>query len=144
VLREVRWLVGVLRDRPDRVTMRDLETLAEAARSAGFAVDMTIDGNVESVPQSVAEAAYRIVQEGLTNAFRQSGSQQVQVGVAVGDVLGLSVVDDGAGVPAAEGHGIRGMRERAAAAGGEVWTGPRSDGPGWEVRAILPMRGGRR
>jgi signal transduction histidine kinase len=144
VLREVRWLVGVLRDRPDEVTLSDFAALADAARGAGFAVDLTIDGRFDSVPSAIAETAYRIVQEGLTNVFRHSGSEQVRVHVEVTDVLVLTVVDDGTGEPAAEGHGIRGMRERAAAVGGEVCAGPRADGPGWEIRATLPMRGGRR
>jgi signal transduction histidine kinase len=144
VLREVRWLVGVLRERPDEATLSDLAALADAARSAGFAVDLRIDGSFASVSSEIAEAAYRIVQEALTNAFRHSGSGRVRVNVGVNDVLVLTVVDDGRGEPGAEGHGIRGMRERAAAVGGEVSAGPRTDGPGWEVRAILPIRAGRR
>jgi signal transduction histidine kinase len=140
VLREVRWLVGVLRERPDQATLSDLAALADAARSAGFAVDLTIDGSFASVSSETAEAAYRIVQEGLTNAFRHSGSEQVRVNVWVNDVLVLTVVDDGRGEPAAEGNGIRGMRERAAAVGGEVSAGPRAHGAGWEIRATLPNR----
>jgi signal transduction histidine kinase len=144
VLREVRWLVGVLRDRPDEVNLGDLPALADAARSAGFDVRMTVDGDLGSVPQPTGEASYRIVQEALTNAFRHSGSESVWVHVDVGDVLTVMVLDEGTAGQAAEGHGIRGMRERAAAVGGELCVGPPADGPGWEVRATLPMRGSRR
>ena len=86
VLREARWLVGVLRERPDAVTERDLFGLAAAAGSAGFVVDMSIDGRFAAVPQ-IAQVTYRIVQEGLTNAFKHAGSDQVQVQVriAIGD-----------------------------------------------------------
>ena len=56
----------------------------------------------------------------------------------------MTVLDDGAGTPAADGHGIRGMRERATAVGGEVYAGPRDDAPGWQVRATLPLRKDRR
>jgi signal transduction histidine kinase len=144
VLREVRWLVGVLRDRPDSVTIGDLAVLADAGRNAGFAVQLTMDGNLAAVPPQVVETAYRIVQEGLTNAFRYSGCEQVEVHVEADDDLEVTVLDDGAGGPAADGHGIRGMRERAATVGGEICAGPRNDAPGWQVRATLPLRRERR
>jgi signal transduction histidine kinase len=101
-------------------------------------------GNLAAVPPQIVETAYRIVQEGLTNAFRYSGCEQVEVHVEAGDVLQVTVLDDGAGAPAADGHGIRGMRERAAAVAGEVYAGPRPDAPGWQVRATLPLRKPRR
>jgi signal transduction histidine kinase len=144
VLREVRWLVGVLRDRPEHRTMSDLVALADAGRNAGFAVQLTMDGNLAAVPPQIVETAYRIVQEGLTNAFRYSGCEQVEVHIEAGEVVQVTVLDDGAGAPAAAGHGIRGMRERATAVSGEVYAGPRDDGPGWQVRATLPIRRERR
>jgi signal transduction histidine kinase len=144
VLREVRWLVGVLRDRPEHRTMSDLAALADAGRTAGFAVQLRMDGDLAAVPPQIVETAYRIVQEGLTNAFRYSGCEQVEVHVEAGDVLQVTVLDDGAGAPAADGHGIRGMRERATAVAGEVYAGPRPDAPGWQVRATLPVRRERR
>jgi signal transduction histidine kinase len=144
VLREVRWLVGVLRDRPEHRTMSDLAALADAGRTAGFAVQLRMDGNLAAVPPQIVETAYRIVQEGLTNAFRYSGCEQVWVHVEADDVVEVTVLDDGAGAPAVDGHGIRGMRERAAAVGGEMYAGPRNDAPGWQVRATLPVRKDRR
>jgi signal transduction histidine kinase len=144
VLREVRWLVGVLRDRPEHRTMSDVAALADAGRTAGFAVQLRMDGNLAAVPPPIVETAYRIVQEGLTNAFRYSGCEQVEVHVEADDVVEVTVLDDGAGAPAVDGHGIRGMRERAAAVGGEMYAGPRNDAPGWQVRATLPLRKQRR
>jgi signal transduction histidine kinase len=144
VLREVRWLVGVLRDRPQHRTMSDLAALADAGRNAGFAVQLRMDGNLAAVPPQIVETAYRIVQEGLTNAFRYSGCEQVEVQVEAGDIVEVTVLDAGAGAPAAAGHGIRGMRERATAVGGELYAGPRNDAPGWQVRATLPVRTQRR
>jgi signal transduction histidine kinase len=139
VLREVRWLVGVLRERPDAVTEQDLFGLAAAAASAGFVVDMSIDGRFASMPPQIAQITYRIVQEGLTNAFKHSGSEHVQVRIAIGDRVVVTVLDSGAGLPAADGFGIRGMRERAADVGGTLTAGPRIDGPGWQVHATLPV-----
>jgi signal transduction histidine kinase len=144
VLREVRWMVGVLRDRPNELTFDDLAALADAGRNAGFTVQLTMDGDVAAVPPQIVETAYRIVQEALTNAFRHSDCEQVEVSLAADDVLAVRVLDNGTGAPAADGHGIRGMRERAAAVGGDVYAGPRDDAPGWQVCATLPLRKGRR
>ncbi len=143
VLREVRWLVGVLRERPEQVTAADVVGLADAARSAGFVVDARFDERLGAVPPQVVEVLYRIVQEALTNAFRHSGSDAAQVAVAVSDQLVVTVLDAGVGAPAPDGHGLLGMRERVAAAGGTLCAGPRPDGPGWQVRASLPIRAGR-
>jgi signal transduction histidine kinase len=144
VLRDVRWLVGVLRERPERATLADLTVLADAARSAGLAVEITIDGNLEGVPAATADAAYRIAQESLTNVLRHSGAEHAQVRIGTDDAVTLSVLDDGTGADAAEGNGIRGMRERAAAVGGDLSAGPRADGPGWEITSRLPINRGRR
>jgi signal transduction histidine kinase len=139
VLRDVRWLVGVLRERPEPASLADLAVLAEAARGAGLAVEVTIDGTLGDVPATTAEAAYRIAQESLTNVLRHSGADRAQMRIGIADALTLSVLDDGAGMDAAEGNGIRGMRERAAAVGGDLRAGPRADRPGWEIVARLPI-----
>jgi signal transduction histidine kinase len=139
VLREVRWLVGVLREQSEDTAVGDLPGLVAAARGAGYQVQFTVDGDLAAMRPSVASVAYRIAQEALTNAFRHSGCTEVLVHVDVGSVAVLSVLDDGHGGAAAEGNGIRGMRERVAAVGGELIIGPRPDGPGWQVRATLPV-----
>jgi signal transduction histidine kinase len=143
VLREVRWLVGVLRDRPDEPKVADLAALAEAARRAGVFVDLSIDPSAEAAPPATAEVLYRIVQESLTNVLRHSGADRAEVRVQGGAAIILTVLDNGAGTVAADGNGIRGMRERASAAGGALSAGPRLDGPGWQISARLPI-GGRR
>jgi signal transduction histidine kinase len=143
VLREVRWLVGVLRDRPDEPKVADLAALAGAARSAGISVELIIDPEAEAAPPATAEALYRIVQESLTNVLRHSGADQAQVRVQGGAAISLTVLDNGVGTPAADGNGIRGMRERADAVGGELSAGPRPDQPGWQIAAQLPNRGRR-
>lgn len=144
VLREVRWLVGVLRDRPDEPKVRDLTVLAEAARSAGIAVDLTIDPSAEAAPPAAAEALFRIVQESLTNVLRHSGADHVQVHVQDdGAEIVLTVLDNGRASAATDGNGIRGMRERAGALGGRLSAGLRLDGPGWQIDARLPIRGRR-
>jgi signal transduction histidine kinase len=141
VLREVRWLVGVLRDRPDEPKVADLATLGEAARRAGIFVELSIDARAEAAPPATGEALYRIVQESLTNVLRHSGASQAEVRVHGGSAIILTVLDNGGGTAAADGNGIRGMRERASAVGGALSAGPRLDGPGWQVEARLPFAG---
>jgi signal transduction histidine kinase len=147
VLREVRWLVGVLRDRPDEPKVADLTKLADAAHSAGISVELTIDPSAEQAPPATAEALYRIVQESLTNVLRHSGADHVHVQVVQvqnsGAEIVLTVLDNGGATVATDGNGIRGMRERAGALGGRLSAGPRLDAPGWKVDARLPT-GGRR
>ena len=131
-----------------------LDELAERARSAGFAVSVTADGPVRPLPAGVDAAAYRIVQEALTNAVRHSAghSARVQLRYHPAD-LEIEVADDGtiaAPAPAAgdpstaapkransTGNGLRGMTERARALGGSLDAGPRPDG-GFRVLARLP------
>jgi signal transduction histidine kinase len=83
-------------------------------------------------------AAYRIVQEALTNVTRHAQAHTVTVRVAYDDGLVVEVTDDGIGGPAGSGNGIVGMRERAAALGGSVEAGPLAGG-GFLVRAHLPI-----
>ncbi len=119
--------------------------LAGAARTAGAEVDLAM-AEVAAVPPVVGAAAYRIVQEALTNAVRHGGPG-LAVRVAIGErdgALRLSVTDDGTGpaappaARAAPGFGIIGMRERARSVGGTLEAGPR-DGRGFEVVAELPL-----
>ncbi|MEI5100527.1 histidine kinase [Streptomyces sp. PmtG] len=123
--------------------------LADAARTSGAKVDLAA---VEvTVPPAVGAAAYRIVQEALTNAVRHGGPG-LSVAVAVREESGelkVTVTDDGAGAGAAPGSGepggfgILGMRERARSVGGSLEAGPRAPDQGFEVAAALPLGGGR-
>ncbi|GCB44619.1 sensor histidine kinase [Streptomyces sp. NL15-2K] len=124
-----------------------LERLAELVdRFAGGDVEITLrrEGEPDGVPPVVGLAAYRIVQEALTNVLRHSGARHAAVSVVRGDGrLMVEVVDDGlsATPPAGSGFGLVGMRERASAAGGTIDYGT-VPGGGFRVRAELPARGG--
>ncbi|GAA4735946.1 two-component sensor histidine kinase [Phytohabitans rumicis] len=119
-----------------------LDALVGSFTAAGLTVDWTLSGRPRPLPAAVDLAAYRIVQESLTNVHKHSGgaAARVTVGYAA-DGLVIDVRDDGrsgAVVPNGTGHGILGMRERAAAAGGELRAGPRPEG-GFRVYARLPL-----
>ncbi|MER6730891.1 sensor histidine kinase [Streptomyces puniciscabiei] len=142
---ELRTTLEVLRGpgTPDaRGPLPGLAGLAELAKSAGAEVELTV--RADAVPPAVGAAAYRIVQEALTNAVRHGGRADLTVRVAVHEEEGglrVRVTDDGVGAPDAgpPGFGLVGMRERARSVGGTVEAGPRADGPGFEVSAVLPL-----
>ncbi|MFE0174999.1 sensor histidine kinase [Streptomyces sp. NPDC059002] len=118
-----------------------LPDLAAAARTAGADVDLSVAEC--QAPPAVGAAAYRIVQEALTNAVRHAGPDlTVRVAVHVEDAaLNVTVTDDGAGAgePShAPGFGLVGMRERARTVGGTLEAGPRPEG-GFMVSAVLPL-----
>jgi signal transduction histidine kinase len=150
-LADLRATLGVLREADAPAPVRPaqgldaLEELAARVRAAG--IDVTIDARLEGehcppIPSALEGAAYRIAQEALTNVLRHAGARSATLRVLLGPAaLELEILDDGAGVSAASdggGHGVRGMRERAAAVGGSVDAGPREEG-GWRVHARLPM-----
>ncbi len=119
--------------------------LVEAARLAGARVEQ--DVRIREAPPAVGAAAYRIVQEALTNAVRHAGPEpSVHVALYEADgALRVSVTDDGTGPApgaAASGFGLVGMRERARSVGGTLDAGPRTGG-GFEVSALLPIGTGR-
>ena len=129
----------------------DLAGLIAGVREAGLSVQLDVTGDVASIPAPVGHAGYRIVQEGLTNVLRHSTARQARVRVTAGDrALVIEVLDNGqpqapATVDAAArvaGHGLAGMRERAAALGGSCEAGP-ADGAGWQVLAEIPLSEGR-
>jgi signal transduction histidine kinase len=143
MLREVRWLVGILREDSRRPTLADVPDLAAAFRRAGIGTNLETRGDL-SVPEAdVGDAAYRIIQEALTNSLRHGRCELVSVTVHVADQVVIDVEDDGSSAPASDagGHGLRGMRERAAAVGGVLRAGPSPAGTGWTVHAELPLRG---
>ncbi|WP_224058791.1 sensor histidine kinase [Streptomyces kanamyceticus] len=121
--------------------LEGLTDLAEAARTAGADVDLSVAEC--RAPPAVGAAAYRIVQEALTNAVRHAGPDlTVRVAVRVQDAaLNVTVADDGAGdkeASHAPGFGLVGMRERARTVGGTLEAGPRPEG-GFMVSAVLPL-----
>ena len=151
-LAETRRLLGVLRD-PDEETglapqpgIGDLAALAAGVQAAGLPVDLVIDGDLAALPATVDVSVYRIVQEALTNVLKHAGP--ARAGVTIGceqDAVTIEVTDDGAAQPGpgalADGHGLAGMRERAAVFGGELAAGPRPGG-GYAVRVRLPLGDG--
>jgi signal transduction histidine kinase len=122
-----------------------LDELAARARSAGLTVSVAASGPVRQLPAGVDAAAYRIVQEALTNAVRHSAGRSASVRLRYGDGdLEIEVDDDGIGAGAGwpartgrAGNGLAGMAERARALGGTLNAGPRPDG-GFRVLARLP------
>jgi signal transduction histidine kinase len=144
---EMRRLLGVLREEaePRRSLapapgLAELEALAAEVARAGVRVEVRIEGTPAALPAGLDLSAYRIVQEALTNVVRHAGpaTARVTVGYATGTVT-VEVVDDGrGGDPADGGHGIPGMRERAALYGGTLEAGPLPGG-GFRVAATLPL-----
>jgi signal transduction histidine kinase len=155
-LEELRGTLAVFR-RPDNgggpwrpaPGLGQLEALAAAMAEGGLPVQVAVTGQRAGLPAAVELAAYRIVQESLTNVVRHAGPATATVRVGYQpDALVLEVADTGSGgrVPGAArpaGHGIAGMRERAAAVGGTLQAGPSGDG-GFLVHARLPLGVGRR
>jgi signal transduction histidine kinase len=120
-----------------------LDGLAERTSAAGVPVTVDVDGEPRPVPAAVGLAAYRIVQEALTNVTRNARGAAATVRISYAPTeLAVQISDDGRGVGAAPGigtgSGLVGMAERAAALGGEVDAGPRPGG-GFTVRARLPL-----
>ncbi|MFD7753168.1 sensor histidine kinase [Streptomyces sp. NPDC059757] len=151
-LTELRHVLGVLRSEDalskgarhaPQPTLDRLDELLAKVRGAGLVVTTATTGTPRPLPPSVELSAYRIVQEALSNAMRHAPGAQVRVETAYG-AAGLTVritntAPDGPAVPSrGMGHGLLGMRERAAMLGGELVTGRTPDG-GYEVTAILPV-----
>jgi signal transduction histidine kinase len=145
-LRELRTTLGVLRQVDEAgplapaPSLDRLGDLIKRTKDAGLPVRVIVSGDRSPLPAPVDLAAYRIVQEALTNAVRHAGSATATVIVRYDtDHVVVEVNDDGRGAEAAEGNGIRGMRERAATLGGTLAASPRPGG-GFLVRASLPLR----
>jgi signal transduction histidine kinase len=148
-LRDLRATLGLLREPEEAVPTApalDLESLPgliENARAAGLRADAQVAIDGATVPPAIGRAAFRIVQEGLTNVLRHAEASSALVCVAASsDLLTIEVTDNGRGrtTSGAPGHGLRGMAERAAAVGGRLDVGPREEG-GWRVSAELPLGG---
>jgi signal transduction histidine kinase len=144
-LAEMRRLLAVLRMDDDatlapQASLDQLDALAGEVRGAGLPVDVRVEGRPRPLAPGLDASAYRIAQEALTNALKHAGRARATVVVRYGpDAVELEVADDGAGAANGGdgGHGLIGMRERAALFGGTVAAGPRAGG-GFVVRARLP------
>jgi signal transduction histidine kinase len=143
---DLRRLLGLLRpdgeraDLDPQASLDDLSNLLETARSTGHPVRFTQSGTPRPLPPAISLAAYRIVQEALTNARRHGAPGLTVVRLDWGDsALHLDIVNPvHAGQrPGTAGHGLLGMAERVRLFGGSLSTG--SDREGWAVRATLPM-----
>ncbi|HJY69269.1 MAG TPA: sensor histidine kinase [Streptosporangiaceae bacterium] len=155
-LRELRAILNVLRQADDTDSVQpapglaQLDALVEGARRAGLPITLAVAGEPFPLPAAVDLAAYRIVQESLTNVIRHAGPADAAVSLRYHrDEIAIDVTDTGHGPTAGSGpgavggtagHGQAGMRERAAAVGGTVQTGPRPGG-GYQVTARLPVHG---
>jgi signal transduction histidine kinase len=149
-LAEMRRMLDVLRTDEAGVGpqpgLADLDRLVEQVREAGLPVQLAIEGSPHILPVGMDLAAYRIVQEALTNAVKHAGKATARVTVRyLLRELELDVVDDGRGAAApllagkvdGAGQGLVGMRERVALYGGEIQTGPVFPG-GYRVHVRLP------
>jgi signal transduction histidine kinase len=143
--RELRATLGALRsdDQDDGSDLDRLPVLVARTRSAGLPASLTVTGTRRPLPAEVDQAAYRIVQEALTNITRHAGPASASIRLSYGPgALTIEVDDDGTSTPqqpAVPGLGLIGMRERVASLGGRLHAGPRPDG-GFRVRAELPAR----
>jgi signal transduction histidine kinase len=152
---ELHRVVGVLRTADpvlDQATelapqprLADVSALVDRVTAAGMPVELVVEGTERPLPPGLDLAAYRIVQEAVTNALKHAPGAALRVYVAYdADALRLQVDDDGPtaqgrdALEAVGGHGLPGMRERAAMYGGRVEAGPRP-GRGFRVRATVPL-----
>ncbi len=160
-LTEMRRTLGILR-RPEDSTsgnapqpaLADLGAMISTVREAGLPVGLTVSGQPFPLPTSAQLTLYRIVQEALTNTMKHADATSAHVRLAYQDEeVEIEVTDDGrlggtaapvppGGGPVAGGHGLAGMRERAAVFGGEVSAGPRPEG-GWRVHTLLRVSAAR-
>ncbi|MDQ1072753.1 signal transduction histidine kinase [Streptomyces canus] len=145
-LGEVRQVLDTLRTPGDapRAPAPGLDRLPElVSQAAGAGLTVELEGSAPGLPPGADLAAFRIVQEALTNVVRHSGSRHARVRLEHdGEALRLRIDDDGPATgndAGGSGNGLAGMRERAAALGGTIEAGPRPDG-GFRVLAVLPLK----
>jgi len=152
-LSELRRLLGLMRDGDENAAVREpqptlagLDDLITRARDAGLPVELRQDGEPYPLPMGCDLAAYRVVQESLTNALKHAGDRAEATVMLrwTDDHLELDISDTGQGLSAASfdgdgpvGQGLVGMRERVALCGGDLQAGPRRSG-GFRVRATIP------
>ena len=146
-LAEMRRMVGVLRHADEapalapQPSLAEVERLVQHARDRGLSVELSVEGDPVDLPTGIDLTAYRLVQEGLTNAIKHARAEQAEVVIRYEDGhVELTVSDDGSGGGdgGGSGHGLVGMRERVTVYGGELEAGPRPEG-GYRLRARLPV-----
>ena len=154
-LAELREVIGVLRDgepedgpEPPQPTLADIPALVEESRAAGMKVELSLDEPPRPVPAALGRTAYRVIQEGLTNARKHApaAAVAVRVGPEAGDALVVQVVTrrplgvaaGAAAAPPGSGNGLIGLGERVALAGGALRHGPDAAGD-FVLRATLPV-----
>lgn len=158
---DLQRLVGFLRSAPDDRSVATPTTapqphlgrlgeLIDDSRSAGMAIDVVVEGEIDRVPDGVGLTAYRIVQEALTNARKHGARHAASVAVVIGaETVSLRIENPHRGSPSAPGgappatgtgqHGLVGMRERVALHGGTIAIGPDGDGS-FVVDAVIPLQ----
>jgi signal transduction histidine kinase len=145
-LAEARRLLGVLRRKDDEEELEpqpsvdQIDMLVEQVERAGLPVKLEVEGERVPLPAGVDLCAYRVVQEGLTNALKHAGPARAEVLLRYAPrALDVEIRDDGRGGDVdGAGHGLIGMRERVTLYGGALETGPR-EGGGFEIRVRLPL-----
>jgi signal transduction histidine kinase len=141
---ELSTLVGLIREDPPtsdpQPTLADIERLVESTRAAGLEVELRTQGPLRPLPAAVELNAYRVVQEGLTNALKHAGRAKVNVLLHyLPNNLEIEILDDGHATQHGSGgrHGLPGLRERVAVFGGRFEAGSQPEG-GWRLRASFP------
>jgi signal transduction histidine kinase len=149
-LTEMRRMLGVMREGENlpaalapQPGLQHLDRLIAQVEEAGLPVTLRVEGDRPDLSPGVDLSAYRIVQEGLTNALKHAKGAHAEVVVRyIDSSVELEIADDGPGIPGGDGmgHGLVGMRERVALYGGTIQAGPRAGG-GFVLRAQLPVEG---
>lgn len=159
--REIAYLVGLLVDEGSPADRLDpfpgaafltgehlptaVQSLVASAKATGLDVTLHVAGATGDLQPAAAAAAYRIVQEGITNALKHSRGSPIHISIATGEAVAVEVVNGAAtSVPdrlasSGGGHGLQGIRDRVAGLGGNVEAGP-EPGIGWRLRAAFPAR----
>lgn len=145
-IHEMRRIVGLLRGESDATfgPTPSLTQIPEMVAAAGDRITLEMPEEIPAVPDSVGLAAFRVVQESVTNFLKHAGptaEAKVRIGISPTEI-NIRVTDDGLGAQSSRashaGAGLKGMEERVHAMGGTITTGPRSGG-GYQVRAVLPQ-----
>jgi signal transduction histidine kinase len=151
-LAEMRRLLGAMRNEGDEAELAPqpgldgLDSLLEEVGRAGLPVQLEVEGKPFPLPRAIDLSAYRIVQEGLTNALKHARASDAEVTVRYRpDEIQLEVRDNGEGPATSDGlgHGLIGIRERVKIYGGEMSAGP-ANGRGFLLSTRLPVSGERR